>query len=129
MTRSQDFSGLWKLSFTWVNSLEPQGGVSEYNVRIHKTGNQLVMQSVADSKKNYFVARLTFDPTINIMAGTWEEDAMPDGTYKGKVYYGVGMLKLNDSGNEMHGKIVEYNNDMEIIAGQWDVVRMEQTND
>jgi hypothetical protein len=121
MADAYDFSGTWNCRFKYVNKLEPEGGVSEYTIKIHKTGNQLVFQSVPGPTKNYFVARLTQDD--NILTGTWQEDASPTGQYEGRVYSGAGQLLIDSSGTAMHGKIVEYNNDMDIITGDWDVVR------
>lgn len=115
-----DFSGDWNTKFTWVNSTEPEGGVSEYDIKIHKTGNQVVMQSIPSPLGNYFVARLTLDEKF--LTGSWQEQAQPDGLYKGQIYNGVGMLKLDDSGT-LRGKIIEYNNDMEITVGDWEVTR------
>jgi len=124
LTKNFDFSGLWNSQFTYVNKLEPEGGVSEYDVKIYQTGNQLVLQSIPGPTENYFVARLTLDDKI--LTGTWQEDASPTGVYKGQIYYGAGQLLIDSSGESMHGKIVEYNNDMEIITGDWKLTRTGQ---
>jgi hypothetical protein len=121
MANKYDFSGMWECKFTYVNANEPEGGVSEYNVKVYQTGNQLVLQSVQSKLGNYFVARLTLDGEF--LTGTWQEQAQPDGQYKGQIYNGVGMLRIDASGDAMKGKIVEYNNDMDIIAGDWNIAR------
>jgi hypothetical protein len=121
---SHDFSGVWNSRFGWVNSLEPQGNISEYDVIIYQNGNQLVMQSVPNELGNYFVARLSLNDEF--LNGTWQEQAQPQGEYSGQIYNGVGMLKIDKSGNMMCGKIVEYNNDMEIVSGDWKIVRSHQ---
>jgi hypothetical protein len=121
-TQQFDFSGTWKSVFTYVNSTEPDGGVSEYEVRLHQTGSQLVMQSVPGPTGNYFVARLTLDGSI--LTGTWQENASPTGMYEGRIYNGAGQLLIDEGGATMRGKIVEYNNDMDIITGDWKLERI-----
>lgn len=127
MSEDFDFSGVWRSTFGYVNKLEPEGGTSEYDVKIYKTGNQLVVQSIPSPLENYFVARLTLNDQF--LTGSWQEQAQPKGTYKGQVYNGVGMLKIDASGKAMRGKIVEYNNDMEIIAGDWELTRTNKTDE
>jgi hypothetical protein len=125
MADKSDFSGIWKSTFVYVNKLEPEGGKSEYDIKIHQLGNQLVFESLPSEAGNYFVARLSLDDHLHILTGNWQEDASPGGVYKGQAYYGVGMLKMDDSGT-MRGKIIEYNNDMDIISGEWTVTRTDK---
>ncbi|HTE57861.1 MAG TPA: hypothetical protein VK694_03875 [Verrucomicrobiae bacterium] len=127
MADKLDFSGTWKSTFEYVNKLEPEGGKSEYDIKIHQMGNQLVLESIATPAGNYFVARLSLDDHLNLLTGNWQEDASPGGAYKGQAYYGVGMLKIDPDGTTLRGKIVEYNNDVEIISGDWEVTRTDKT--
>lgn len=122
MAKDFDFSGLWHSSYQYVNALEPEGNISEHDVKMYKTGNQVVLQSIPNEEKSYLVARLTFDPSLNLLTGTWEEQTSPAGKYKGQVYYGAGQLLLESNSKRMHGKIVVYNHEMHIIAGDWDIV-------
>jgi len=123
MANTFDFSGVWNSKFHYINKLEPEGGVSEYDVKIYQTGNLIIFQSIPGPTGNYFVARMTLDNDIRLLTGTWQEQAAPEGVYKGQLYYGAGQLMFDQSGDTMSGKIVEYNNDMEIITGDWIVTR------
>lgn len=119
MAKDFDFSGLWDCKFTYINELEPQGGASTYVVKIYRIKNQVVIQSEPSKEENYFIARLSLDENLGILTGTWEEKASPKGRYKGQFYFGAGMLVIDDSSSKMQGKIIEHNNDMKIIDGDW----------
>lgn len=126
MAKDFDFSGLWHSAYEYTNKLEPEGNLSEHDVKLHRTGKQLVMQSVPEAD-SYFVARLTLDENLRILTGTWEEETSPSGTYKGEVYYGTGQLLIDPDGNTLHGKVTVYNHELEIICGNWKLTRIHKS--
>jgi len=125
MTDTQDFSGLWHNKYTYYNDIETSG-TSEHDIKIYKTGNQLVLQSVPNQEDSYFVARLTLDG--DLLTGTWQEQTSPTGKYKGQIYYGAAQLIRNEGGKRMHGKMVMINHELEIITGDWEVVKTDKNS-
>lgn len=119
MADTHDFSGLWHSKYTYHNDIE-SSGVSEHEIKIYKTGNQVVLQSVPNKEKSYFVARLTIDE--NSLIGTWQEHSSPTGKYKGQIYYGAAQL-LIDNDQKMHGKVIMINHELKIITGDWEVTK------
>jgi hypothetical protein len=121
MAQSFDFSGVWHSKYTYKNALEPQGGASQHDVRMYKMGNQIVVQSTPNAEGSYLIMRLTLDD--NLLTGTWNEQTSPTGLYKGQNYYGAVQLIIDPDGNRIHGKNSLYNHEMEIISGDWEMVR------
>lgn len=126
MAEAFDFSGLWHSAYTYVNKSEPKGGVSEHDVKLYKTGNQLVMQSVPNEEGSYLVIRVTQDD--NILTGTWQEQSSPTGTYKGQTYYGAVQFLVEKDGH-IRGKSVLFNQEMEIITSDWELTRISSSDD
>lgn len=126
MANGFDFSGIWHSAYRYVNKLEPTGNVSEHDLKIYRTGKQIVLQSIPNPEGSYFVARLTLDDDLRILTGTFEEETSPTGTYKGQDYYGACQLLIDPNGNAMHGKVVLYNLEMQIITGDWELTRTDK---
>jgi hypothetical protein len=118
-----DFSGVWHSTYYFTNKLEGKGK-SEHDVKIYKTGNQVVMQSLPNKEESYIILRLTLDD--NLLTGTWNEQTSPTGKYEGQTYYGAVQLMIDKDGNKIHGKTVSYNHEMEIISDNWEIVRTDK---
>ena len=114
-----DLSGTWHSKYTFHNDIE-DNGVSEHDVQIHKTGNQVIMQSVPNEEGSYLIMKLTLDDKL--LTGTWREETSPTGKYKRQTYYGAVQLKV-ESSNRIAGKHVCENHALEIIAGDWELTR------
>jgi hypothetical protein len=126
MTKQFDFSGIWHSAYQYTNKLEPEGNLSEHDIKIYQTGHQLVLESVSEAE-SYFLARLTFDENLHVLTGTWEEETSPTGTYEGQVYYGTGQLLIDPDGDHMKGKVTVYNHEMQIICGDWTITRTKKS--
>lgn len=117
----QDISGMWRSVYHYTSSQKPGEFTSEYDVRIHSVGNELVIQSVANAEKSYILLRMTLDGRI--ATGTWHEETSPTGDYQGEVRYGALQLVLDEAGNVWRGKWVGFSRTMEVYAGNWVITR------
>lgn len=124
MAQDYDFSGIWHSAYHYVNSMEPNGAVSEHDVKIHRTGNQVVMQSLPNEEGSYLFLRLTLDG--DLLTGTWNEETSPTGDYKGQRYYGALQLLIDPDGKHIRGKHASYNHEMQIINGDWELTRTDK---
>lgn len=122
MAENYDFTGTWHSINKYTSTAKPGQFTSEYDVEIHRAGNQIVIQSVKPDKEGaYVLLRLTLDGRI--LTGTWHESTSPIGDYSGEERYGAIQLILSDDGNVMRGKWVGFNRKMYVQTDDWEIVR------
>lgn len=96
--------------------------MSEYDVRIHRIGNQLIIESLPNKERSYLVAKLDLDGRI--ATGTYEEHTSPITSYQGKIYRGALQLILDDDGNAFRGKYVAFSRTMVVFSNDWVITRL-----
>lgn len=127
MSKNYDFSGIWHSAYHYVNEIEPEGNYSEHDVKIYRTGNQVVVQSIPNKEGSYLVARLTLDENLDMLTGTWEENASPGGIYKNQVYYGACQVQISPDKQTISGQLTYYNHEMKIKAGEWNLTKQKDS--
>lgn len=123
MTQDFDFSGVWESSYSFTTPSPDSDFTDSYKVKIHKTGNQVVIQSVPNDSGSYILLRLTVDGRI--LTGTWYENTAPSGHYKGVVYYGPIQLILDEDGKAMRGQWLGVDDHMKMQGGEQTIVKLE----
>ncbi len=124
MAKQYDFSGIWHTVYDYTSSARPGHFKSEYDVRIHSVGNQVIMQSVPNDYGDYILLRLTQHDRI--LTGTWFEQTSPKGPYKGVAYYGAIQLIISEDGNSMQGKWVGFDRQMNVRSDNWQLTRTDK---
>jgi hypothetical protein len=119
-------SGIWRSRYHYTSSSRPgEELTSEHQVRLHKQGKQLVLESIRDEKESsYLFVRLSLNED-NIATGSWEEATNPKGHYNGAVYYGAIQLSLDQSRSRMSGKWVGFGKNQEVNSGPWEFIKVE----
>jgi hypothetical protein len=121
MAKDFDFSGIWHSTYHFTSTAKPGNFTSEYDVKMLKTGNQLVVQSLPNEGGSYILLRLTVDGRI--LTGTWHEQTEPEGDFKGATYYGALQLIVAEDGQAITGQYVVCNRKFQIQSGIWEMVR------
>jgi hypothetical protein len=121
MARGYDFSGIWHSVYDYTSSSKPGTFQSESDVKIQAVGNQVIIQSTPNDFGDYILIRLTQDDRI--LTGSWYEQTSPKGSYKGVGYYGAIQLILSEDGNEMRGKWVAFDRQMNVRSDNWVITR------
>lgn len=124
---SLDFSGIWHSVYTYTSSTQPGTFLSEYDVRIHRIGNHLIIESLANKERSYLVAHLDLDGRI--ATGTYEEHTSPITSYEGKTYRGALQLIVDDDGNAFRGKYVAFSRTMVVFSNDWVITRLPEEED
>ena len=120
----RDFSGVWHSSYTYTSSRREGVFTSEYDVKIHKKGDHLIIESLPNKEKSYLIMRLTFnDRDGRVVTGTFEEHTSPTGHYEGSICPGAIQLILDEDGNAFRGKYVAYSRSMVVFANEWTITR------
>lgn len=117
----QDFSGTWHSAYRYTSSAREGEFTSEYDVKILREDDHLVVQSLPNDEGSYILMRLSLDGRI--ATGTWEEHTSPTGDYKGVIYHGALQLVVDEDGNGMHGKYVGFSRNMHVLSNDWSMVR------
>jgi hypothetical protein len=117
-----DFSGTWRSSYTFTTASPDADFTNEYDVKIHRAGNQLVIQSVPNDEGSYILLRLTLDDRL--LTGTWYEHTAEKGHYKGVMYYGPLQLVMDKDGNAMRGNWLGVDDQMKMQGGEQTIVRV-----
>jgi hypothetical protein len=121
---SDDFTGLWRCSYWYPSNTHVGDDVSEYQMKAHRDGDNLVFESVANAEGSYMFVRLTLRDEV--ATGAWHETTSPTGEFKGAVYSGSGQLVVNPDTNYMEGKWAGAGFDhklkrMRIYSGNWEI--------
>jgi hypothetical protein len=114
-----DFSGIWRSTYRYTSSSRNGEFENQHLVRMHHNGNQLVIESVPESK-SYLILRLSLDGKI--ATGSWQEETEKDGYYKGTIYHGAIQLTISNDKHKLSGKWVGFGKDMELNVGPWEFV-------
>jgi hypothetical protein len=112
-----DLSGAWHSSYKYTSSAKDGAFTSDYDVKLHKIGNHLVVESLPNQEGSYLIMRLTLDNRI--ATGVWEESTSPTGSYKGVVYHGAVQLVLDENENTWRGRYVGFSRNMEVLGNEW----------
>src|SRR5689334_13462843 len=120
------FEGTWHSSYWYPSNTHAGEDVSEYDVTVRQTGNQLVIESTPDDNGAYILVRLSVDDEV--ATGTWHETTAPEGDFKGTIYSGALQLIISRDHNAMTGKWVGIGKDYEknqpdIYTGRWELTR------
>jgi hypothetical protein len=129
MANSTDtkFTGLWHSSY-WFPSNDIIGEeVSEYDMKVHQNGDELIFESLPNEEKSYMFIKLKLEDGIAI--GTWHESTSPTGAFKGAQYNGAGQLVVDLGGTILEGKWAGAGYDhkleeMRIYSGNWEIRRL-----
>jgi len=116
-----DFSGSWHSKYHYTSTAKEGRFTSEYDVKMYRTGNQLVIQSLPNENEDYILLRLSVDGRF--LTGTWYEQTSPTGDYEGVSRYGALQLIVDEDGQAMHGKWVGFNRKMYVQGDDWEIVR------
>jgi hypothetical protein len=125
---NQDFSGLWQFTHWYPTSDDSTEESGKYQMRAQQTDNSVVLESVADNKKEaYMMVRLIIDGTI--ATGTWHESAEMHGPFQGAMYSGAGQLIISSDGQYMDGVwagagMDHANEKPRIYTGRWELKRL-----
>lgn len=119
-----DFSGTWHSTYTFTTPSPDADFTDEYDVQIHRAGNQVIIQSLPNDKGSYILLRLTLDGRI--LTGTWYEQTEPTGHYKGVTYYGPLQLVMDEDGNAMRGQWLGVDEHMKMQGGEQTITRVSE---
>lgn len=119
-----DFSGVWLSSYRYAGRSLKDIRDTEHFVVMYKRGNQLIMESIPDTKGSYMMARFKLDGRI--ATGTYHSQNSPHSAAKGALYYGAAQLILDDDGKALRGKGVGFGKNMDIKVTDWELVHIGQ---
>lgn len=115
----------WRLTH-WYPSVDDSTEESDEHILTgYWSGDNLVLESAAQTtRKSYMLVRLRLHN--NIARGSWQENALPDGAYKGAEYTGAGELVVNPKTLHMNGMWAGAGYDhalkkMRIYTGRWEI--------
>jgi hypothetical protein len=119
------FSGIWHCSYWYPSNDRAGDEVSQYEMRMYRQGDELVLESLPNKIGSYMLVRLKVDD--NLVIGNWHETTSPTGAFKGAMYSGAGELLLDRQKKSMKGKWagIGYDRDAKeskIYAGDWEIV-------
>lgn len=117
-----DFSGVWRSTYHYTSSAREGEFTSEYEVRIVREGDSLIVKSLPNASKSYILVRLSLDGRV--AAGTWQEFTSPTGFYEGSLYHGALQLVLDEDARAFRGRYVGYSRNMTVKGGEWELVRI-----
>jgi hypothetical protein len=118
MSQPEQFSGVWQSTYTFTSSSRKGEFENSHYLRAHQDGDQLVFESVPDSK-SYVIIRMTVRD--DVATGSWQEETEEDGYYHGAVYYGSIQMVVDEEHRHFSGKWVGFGKDMEVNVGPWDL--------
>jgi hypothetical protein len=118
----RDFSGVWLCRY-WFPSNQFDGeDISSCEVKIHRNGNQLVLESLPNKEEAFLSARMVADG--DVVTGTWQENTSPHGEFAGSIYSGAVQLIANGDGDRIEGKWVgigQENGKKQVYTGRWEI--------
>ena len=118
----KDLPGIWRCRYWFPSNTHPGEDISEYRVRIERTGDGFVLHSLPNEEGAYMQAHLTVES--NLATGTWLEDTAPNGEFKGMVYSGVFQLIIDEDMKHMIGSWVGVGRGggtPKIYDGRWEI--------
>lgn len=121
-----DYTGKWHCKYWFPSNQHVGKDVSEYDVTIQPSGNNLVLESLPNEDKSYMFARMALDNRV--VTGNWHENTSPSGEFKGAIYIGVFMLIIDPSDDRMEGKWIGNGQDngvLKIYTGRWELTRID----
>lgn len=127
---SSDFSGLWRCSYWYPSNTHVGDDLSEYQMKVHRIGGDIVFESLPNAEGSYMLVRLRVQD--GIASGTWHETTSPNGEFKGANYSGSGQLVVNPDTHYMEGKWAGAGFDhklqrMRIYSGNWEMAPLKAT--
>ncbi len=119
-----DFSGVWLSTYRFTSGLTGERMETEHYVTLRRIGNQLVVESMPNTKGSYLLGRFTLDGRI--ATGSYQSQNSPLSSAKGALYYGAAQLVMDEDGRAWRGMGVGFGKDLEIKPSHWQLVHVGQ---
>jgi hypothetical protein len=124
---ADDFSGNWQFCYWFPSNNHDGEDPSEYRMRAHQKGDELVMESLPNDIDAYMLVRLKVDG--DLATGTWHETTSPTGEFKGMDYSGAGQLLVSKDRKHMEGMWAGAGFDHDaseamIYSGRWELKKL-----
>lgn len=119
-----DFSGVWLSTYTFKSGLSGDILETEHYVTMHRIGNQLIVESIPNTRGSYIMARFTLDGRI--ATGSYQSQNSPLSSTKGGLYYGAAQMVVSKDGKSLKGMGVGYGKDLEVKPSNWQLVHVGQ---
>lgn len=120
-----NLSGKWQCRYWYPSNTHEGEDVSEYIVRVHQMGNDLVLESEPNAQGAYMFVRLVLDG--DLATGTWHESTSPAGEFEGAIYSGAVQLLVNGLHDTLKGKWVGIGQEKgvrQIYGGNWELNKL-----
>ncbi len=117
----QDFGGVWQSEYHYKRPDKPGLFISRHDVKIHRRGDTLVIESLPNDEKSYLIVRLKLDGRV--ATGTWEEHTSPTGAHNRDIYVGAVQLVLSEDGDIFDGRFLSVDRRMEVKTNFWQISR------
>lgn len=129
MTKPNDFSGMWRVTYWYPSNDRPGEEESTgYYCEARQRGDKVVFESVAE-RPDHMVVNVTVDHSL--VTGNWTENTDPNGEFEGIEYSGALQLLVKDNGARLDGKWVGVGREKledgsyqpQIYSGRWEMTR------
>lgn len=117
----QDFSGIWHSVYHYKHPDIPGLADSKHEVRIHRKGDTLIVESLPNKENSYLIIRLKLDGRL--ATGTWEEHTSPTGAHKREIYVGAAQFVLDEHGNALDGMLLSVDRRNFVKSNYWKITR------
>jgi hypothetical protein len=121
-TDEYDFSGVWLSTYRSTSTSKPVD--TEHYVVLRNIGNQLVVESMPNTKGSYLLGRFTLDGRV--ATGSFQSQNSPHSSAKGALYYGAAQLVMDEDGKAWRGMSVGFGKSMEVKSSHWQLVHVGQ---
>lgn len=119
-----DFTGVWLSTYNFKSGNTGEVLETDHYVTLRRIGNQLIVESMPNTKGSYMMARFTLDGRI--ATGSYQSQNSPLSSTKEGLYYGAAQMIISPDGKTIAGMGVGYGKDMEIKPSNWKIVHVGQ---
>lgn len=119
-----DFSGVWLSTYDFTSGLTGDVLQTDHYVTMQRMGNQLIVESIPNTKGSYMMARFTLDGRI--ATGSYQSQNSPLSSTKEGLYYGAAQMIVSEDGKAIEGMGVGYGKDMHVKPSNWRIMHVGQ---
>ncbi len=117
----QDFGGIWHSIYHYKHPEIPGLSDSQHDVKFHRKGDTLIVESLPNEESSYMIMRLKLDGRL--ATGTWEEHTSPTGSHKREIYVGAAQFVLSEDGNVFDGMLLSVDKRNFVKSNYWQITR------